>query len=67
MWSGLIICRAPRSNYCPTALPPDSYFGGHVTGTIGTDLPKEVLRIERDWSTGDVCQYVLSGLIAGRC
>jgi len=29
-----------------------------VTGTIGLDLPKEVLRIERDWSTGDICQSV---------
>jgi hypothetical protein len=47
----------PRSNYCPTALPSDaSYFGGPPTGTIGKDLPKEILRVERDWSTGEICQ-----------
>ena len=54
----------PRSNYCPTALPSDaSYFGGPQTGTIGSDLPKEILRVERDWSTGEICQFETSSPI----
>lgn len=46
----------PRSNYSPTAVTANSYYGSPVTGTIGRDLPKEVLRVERDWSGGEVCQ-----------
>ncbi|ORY35010.1 Golgin subfamily A member 7/ERF4 family-domain-containing protein [Naematelia encephala] len=48
-----------RSNYARTTtdLPDTTYFGQPVTGTIGLHLPKEVVRIERDWSGGEVCQF----------
>jgi hypothetical protein len=47
---------SPRSAYSRTALPGKSYFRQPITGTIGRHLPKEVVRIERDWSDGEVCQ-----------
>jgi len=39
-------------------VPSETYFGQPTTGVIGQDLPKEIVRIERDWSLGDICQYV---------
>ncbi|WVQ79493.1 hypothetical protein IAT38_001592 [Cryptococcus sp. DSM 104549] len=50
----------PRSAYPRQALPTDSYFHQPVTGTIGRHLPKEVVRVERDWSGGEVCQFETS-------
>ncbi|WVW86618.1 hypothetical protein I302_108671 [Kwoniella bestiolae CBS 10118] len=47
----------PRSYYALQALPPHSYFHQPITGTIGKHLPKEVIRIDRDWSGGEVCQF----------
>ncbi|WVQ96412.1 hypothetical protein IAU59_003517 [Kwoniella sp. CBS 9459] len=47
----------PRSAYPRQALPPKSYFNQPITGTIGRHLPKEIVRIERDWSGGEVCQF----------
>ncbi|KAK6908977.1 hypothetical protein I203_102984 [Kwoniella mangroviensis CBS 8507] len=47
----------PRSYYALRALPPHSYFHQPITGTIGKHLPKEIVRIERDWSGGEVCQF----------
>ncbi|KAK4683549.1 hypothetical protein P7C73_g6696, partial [Tremellales sp. Uapishka_1] len=49
----------PRSNYPQSATPGGgaSYFGTSITGIIGRDLPKEMFRIERDWSGGEVCQF----------
>lgn len=35
-----------------------SYFHQPVTGEIGKHLPKEMVRIERDWSGGEMCQCV---------
>ncbi|OCF37261.1 hypothetical protein I316_01169 [Kwoniella heveanensis BCC8398] len=46
----------PRSAYPRQALPPKSYYNQPITGTIGRHLPKEIVRIERDWSGGEVCQ-----------
>ncbi|RSH93676.1 hypothetical protein EHS25_006323 [Saitozyma podzolica] len=46
-----------RSAYSRTALPGRSYFNQPVTGSIGAHLPKEIVRIERDWSGGEVCQF----------
>lgn len=47
-----------RSSYARSAIPGSgrSYFGQPVTGVIGVHLPKEVVRVERDWSGGEVCQ-----------
>nr|KIR47006.1 hypothetical protein I312_03902 [Cryptococcus bacillisporus CA1280] len=47
----------PRSSYPQSALPPMSYFHQPVTGEIGKHLPKEMVRIERDWSGGEMCQF----------
>ncbi|OXC67669.1 hypothetical protein AYX13_03755 [Cryptococcus neoformans] len=47
----------PRSSYPHSALPPMSYFHQPVTGEIGKHLPKEMVRIERDWSGGEMCQF----------
>jgi hypothetical protein len=46
----------PRSGYSKSAIPTNSYYGEGVTGKVGRDLPKEIIRIERDWSGGEVCQ-----------
>ncbi|EIW71762.1 hypothetical protein TREMEDRAFT_22967, partial [Tremella mesenterica DSM 1558] len=47
----------PRSTYSRTAVPSETYFGQPTTGIISRHLPKEILRIERDWSEGEVCQF----------
>lgn len=52
------IGREVRSGYSRSAVPGESYFGQPVTGTIGQHLPKEVIRVERDWTGGEVCQWV---------
>lgn len=46
----------PRSAYSSTAIPANSYFAQPPTGDMAQHLPKEVVRIERDWSDGEVCQ-----------
>lgn len=56
--SMLTICREPRSSVPQAGVPNSTYYGQPQTGTIGRDLPKEIVRIDRDWSLGDVCQYV---------
>lgn len=48
--------RVVRSTYSRTAVPGLSYFGQAKTGVVGLHLPKEVIRVERDWSDGEVCQ-----------
>nr|XP_018260533.1 uncharacterized protein I303_07455 [Kwoniella dejecticola CBS 10117]OBR82691.1 hypothetical protein I303_07455 [Kwoniella dejecticola CBS 10117] len=47
----------PRSYYALQALPPQSYFHQPISGTIGRHLPKEIIRIDRDWSGGELCQF----------
>nr|XP_031859061.1 uncharacterized protein CI109_005567 [Kwoniella shandongensis]KAA5526133.1 hypothetical protein CI109_005567 [Kwoniella shandongensis] len=47
----------PRSSYPRGALPPNSYYHQPVTGTVGQHLPKEIVRVDRDWSGGEVCQF----------
>ena len=56
-----------RSGYSKEAVPTNSYYGQPVTGTIGRHLPKEIVRIERDWSDGEVCQWVVPLYIANAC
>lgn len=53
---GADCCRVARSTYSRTAVPGLSYFGQAKTGVVGLHLPKEVIRVERDWSDGEVCQ-----------
>ncbi|RSH85810.1 uncharacterized protein EHS24_003990 [Apiotrichum porosum] len=38
-------------------VPNETYYGQPPTGVVGRDLPKEIVRIERDWSLGDICQF----------
>ncbi|PWZ03648.1 hypothetical protein BCV70DRAFT_197847 [Testicularia cyperi] len=47
----------PKSSYYFG--PPDSStaFGTPVTGKIGVHLPKEIVRIERDYSSGELPQF----------
>ena len=53
--------RPPHSSYALSATPGDIYFGSEPTGTIGLHHPKEIVRIERDWSAGaEVCQFYSS-------
>ncbi|WWC73432.1 uncharacterized protein I206_107400 [Kwoniella pini CBS 10737] len=47
----------PRSSYTLQAIPAHSYFNQPITGIIGKHLPKEIIRIDRDWSGGEVCQF----------
>lgn len=48
----------PRSSVPQAGVPNSTYYGQPQTGTIGRDLPKEIVRIERDWHLGDICQCV---------
>lgn len=49
----------PHSSYSTSALPRStSNFGTPPTGTIGIHYPREIVRIERDWSGGDIAQCV---------
>ncbi|KAI9632918.1 Golgin subfamily A member 7/ERF4 family-domain-containing protein [Dioszegia hungarica] len=52
--------RVVRSTYSRTAVPGLSYFGQAKTGVVGLHLPKEVIRVERDWSDGEICQFETS-------
>jgi hypothetical protein len=52
----VLMPREPRSGYSQEAVPTNSYYGQPVTGVIGRHLPKEIVRIDRDWSDGEVCQ-----------
>ena len=54
--SSFLTPRTPRSGYSTEAVPSNSYYSQPQTGTIGKHLPKEIIRIERDWSGGEVCQ-----------
>ncbi|KAL1413807.1 hypothetical protein Q8F55_001591 [Vanrija albida] len=47
---------APRSSVPHAAASSNTYYGQPPTGTIGRDLPKEIVRVERDYSLGDICQ-----------
>jgi hypothetical protein len=53
------VTRKPYSSVPQQGQDASTYYGQPATGTIGQDLPKEILRVERDWILGDVCQCVL--------
>lgn len=52
----------PRSSY-PVGPPPiGSAYGSDPVGQIGVHFPREIVRIERDFSGGELVQYVLGSL-----
>ncbi len=47
----------PYSSYSTSAVPlGTTVYGTPPCGIIGVHRPREILRVERDWSGGDVCQ-----------
>jgi hypothetical protein len=40
--------------------PIDSAFGSDPVGEIGVHFPREIVRVERDFTVGDLVQYVSS-------
>ena len=47
----------PKSSYYFGPPPPDSAYGTAPTGHIGVHHPREILRIERDYSGGELIQF----------
>ncbi|UZJ54351.1 hypothetical protein CBS101457_003671 [Exobasidium rhododendri] len=47
----------PRSSYYVGPPDKDSAFGTAPVGVIGRDKPREIVRIERDYSGGELCQF----------
>ncbi|VDC01969.1 unnamed protein product [Peniophora sp. CBMAI 1063] len=47
----------PRSSYYFGPPPPDSAYGTDPIGQLGVHHPREVVRIERDYSGGEVVQF----------
>ncbi|KAF9560194.1 hypothetical protein CPC08DRAFT_490556 [Agrocybe pediades] len=47
----------PKSSYYFGPPPPDSAYGTHPVGQIGVHHPREVLRVERDYTGGEVIQF----------
>ena len=57
--------RSPPHSAYPLSANPSSmmHYGSDPTGTLGVHHPKEIVRIERDWSGpagGQVCQFYTS-------
>lgn len=47
----------PKSSYYYGPPPPDTAFGTEPVGQIGTHHPREIVRIERDYSGGEIIQF----------
>lgn len=47
----------PKSSYYYGPPPPDTAFGTHPIGQIGIHHPREIVRIERDYSGGEITQF----------
>ncbi|KEP54599.1 coiled-coil vesicle tethering family A protein [Rhizoctonia solani 123E] len=47
----------PHSSYYNGPPPLDSAYGSDPLGQIGVHYPREILRIERDYSGGELCQF----------
>jgi hypothetical protein len=47
----------PRSSYYYGPPPPDTAFGTDPIGQIGIHHPREIVRIERDYSGGEIIQF----------
>ncbi|EPQ61219.1 hypothetical protein GLOTRDRAFT_119123 [Gloeophyllum trabeum ATCC 11539] len=50
----------PKSSYYFGPPPPTSAYGTDPIGQIGVHFPREVLRIERDYSGGELIQFSLT-------
>ncbi|KAI0035274.1 Golgin subfamily A member 7/ERF4 family-domain-containing protein [Vararia minispora EC-137] len=49
--------RPPVSAYLFGPPPPDSAYGTDPVGQLGVHHPREILRIERDYSGGEIVQF----------
>ncbi|KAG9099905.1 hypothetical protein FS749_000092 [Ceratobasidium sp. UAMH 11750] len=49
--------RPPHSSYYNGPPPLDSAYGSDPVGQIGVHFPREILRIERDYSGGELVQF----------
>ena len=47
----------PKSAYYFGPPPPDSAYGTAPVGQIGVHHPREILRVERDYTGGEVIQF----------
>ncbi|CAE6477702.1 unnamed protein product [Rhizoctonia solani] len=47
----------PHSSYYSGPPPLDSAYGSDPLGQIGVHYPREILRVERDYSGGELCQF----------
>ncbi|PWN33319.1 uncharacterized protein FA14DRAFT_124421 [Meira miltonrushii] len=47
----------PRSAYYYGPPSKNSAFGTPPVGVIGRDKPREIVRIERDYTVGELCQF----------
>lgn len=47
----------PKSSYYFGPPPPDAAFGTQPVGKIGVHHPREVIRIERDYTGGELIQF----------
>ena len=47
----------PKSSYYYGPPPPDTAFGTDPIGQIGIHHPREIVRIERDYSGGEIIQF----------
>ncbi|KAF9263078.1 hypothetical protein L218DRAFT_902790 [Marasmius fiardii PR-910] len=50
-------CLIPKSSYYFGPPPPGSAYGTAPVGQIGVHHPREVLRVERDYTGGEVIQF----------
>lgn len=49
--------RIPHSSYYFGPPPITSAFGTEPIGQIGVHHPREIVRVERDYSGGELCQF----------
>ncbi|KAF9229814.1 hypothetical protein BS17DRAFT_688683, partial [Gyrodon lividus] len=47
----------PHSSYCFGSPPTDSAYGTPPVGQIGVHHPREIIRIERDYESGELIQF----------
>ncbi|KAE9409415.1 hypothetical protein BT96DRAFT_807058 [Gymnopus androsaceus JB14] len=47
----------PKSSYYFGPPPPGSAYGSHPVGQIGLHHPREIIRVERDYTGGELIQF----------
>lgn len=53
------------SSYAISGAPSNlANFGTKQEGVPGVDPPRDVVRIERDWTSGDIAQFVFSSSLS---